>query len=92
MESLFFWQLLGDLLKSISLIFGTILIATKQTKTFIITEIISLTILYFSTNWMLHAIGINGIVMAHAFTYFMYLLVMFLIFLKKIKSSNSTIG
>ena len=82
MESLFFWQLLGDLLKSISLIFGTILIATKQTKTFIITEIISLTILYFSTNWMLHAIGINGIVMAHAFTYFMYLLVMFLIFLK----------
>lgn len=92
METLFFWQLLGDLLKAISLIFGTILIATKQTKTFIITEIISLTILYFSTNWMLHAIGINGIVMAHTFTYFMYLLVMFLIFFKKIKSSNSTIG
>ena len=92
MESLFFWQLLGDLLKAISLILGTILIATKQTKVFIITEIISLCILYFSTNFMLHTIGINGIVMAHAFTFFIYLLVMFFIFFKKIKSSNSTIG
>jgi len=92
MESLFLWQLLGDLLKAISLIFGTILIANKRTKTFIITEIISLSILYFSSNWMLHTIGINGIVMAHTFTYFMYLLVMFLVFFKKMKSNNSTIG
>jgi PST family polysaccharide transporter len=86
MESLFLWQLLGDLLKAISLIFGTILIANKKTKTFIITEIISLCILYFSSNWMLHTVGINGIVMAHTFTYFMYLLVMFFIFFKKMKS------
>jgi PST family polysaccharide transporter len=92
MESLFLWQLLGDLLKAISLIFGTILIAKKQTKVFIITEIISLFILYFSSNWMLHTVGINGIVMAHTFTYFMYLLVLFFIFFKKMKSNNSTIG
>ena len=85
MESLFFWQLLGDLLKAISIIFGTILIATKQTKVFIITEIISLCILYFSTNLMLHTIGINGIVMAHAFTYFMYLLVLVIYFRKELR-------
>ena len=72
MESLFLWQLVGDLLKAVSLIFGTILIATKQIKAFIITEIISLFIMYYSTNWMLHAIGIDGIVIAHTFTYFMY--------------------
>jgi PST family polysaccharide transporter len=82
MESLFLWQLLGDLLKAISLIFGTILIAKKKTKTFIITEIISLSILHFSSNWMLHTIGINGIVMAHTFTYFMYLLVLVIYFRK----------
>ena len=82
MESLFLWQLLGDLLKAISLIFGTILIAKKKTKTFIITEIISLSILYFSSNWILHTIGINGIVMAHTFTYFMYLLVLVIYFRK----------
>lgn len=82
MESLFLWQLVGDLLKAIALIFGTILIATKQTKAFIITEIVSLFIMYYSTNWMLHAIGINGIVIAHTFTYFMYLLVLVIYFRK----------
>lgn len=82
MESLFLWQLVGDLLKATSLIFGTILIATKQTKAFIITEIVSLFILYYSSNWMLHAIGINGIVIAHTFTYFMYLLVLVIYFRK----------
>lgn len=92
MESLFLWQLIGDVLKATSLIFGTLLIAKKQTKVFIITEIISLCIMYFSSNWMLHTIGINGIVMAHTFTYFMYLLVMVFIFFKKMKSNNSTIG
>jgi PST family polysaccharide transporter len=85
MESLFLWQLVGDLLKATSLIFGTILIAKKLTKVFIITEIISLFILYYSSNWMLHAIGINGIVMAHTFTYFMYLLVLVIYFRKIFK-------
>lgn len=85
MESLFLWQLLGDLLKAISLIFGTILIAKKQTKVFIITEIISLFILYFSSNWMLHTVGISGIVMAHTFTYFMYLLVLVIYFKKELR-------
>ena len=84
MESLFLWQLVGDLLKAVSLIFGTILIATKQTKAFIITEIISLFIMYYSTNWMLHAIGIDGIVIAHTFTYFMYLLILVIYFRKKL--------
>ena len=85
MESLFLWQLVGDLLKATSLIFGTILIAKKLTKVFIITEIVSLFILYYSSNWMLHANGINGIVMAHTFTYFMYLLVLVIYFRKIFK-------
>ena len=85
MESLFLWQLIGDLFKSISLIFGTILIAKKLTKAFIVTEIVSLFILYFSSNWMLHAIGINGIVMAHAFTYFAYLIVLIIYFRKTVR-------
>lgn len=85
MESLFLWQLVGDLLKATSLIFGTILIAKKLTKVFVITEIVSLFILYYSSNWMLHAIGISGIVIAHAFTYFMYLLVLVIYFRKIFK-------
>jgi PST family polysaccharide transporter len=85
MESLFLWQLVGDLLKATSLIFGTILIATKQTKAFIITEIVSLFIMYYSSNWMLHTNGINGIVIAHTFTYFVYLLVLVIYFRKKLR-------
>lgn len=85
MESLFLWQLIGDLLKAISLIFGTILIAKKRTKVFVITEIVSLFIMYFSTNWMLYSIGIEGIVMAHTFTYLMYLLVLGIYFRKELK-------
>ena len=85
MESLFLWQLIGDVLKATSLIFGTILIAKKQTKVFIVTEVISLCIMYFSSNWMLNAIGINGIVIAHTFTFFMYLVVLVIYFRKQLK-------
>lgn len=85
MESLFLWQLVGDLLKATALIFGTILLAKKLTKVFIITEIVSLLIMYFSTNWMLHAVGIEGIVIAHTFTYFMYLCVLVIYFRKVFK-------
>ena len=85
MESLFLWQLIGDVLKATSLIFGTLLIAKKQTKVFIITEIISLCIMYFSSNWMLHSIGINGIVQAYAFTYLIYLVVLVIYFRKQLK-------
>jgi PST family polysaccharide transporter len=85
MESLFLWQLIGDVLKATSLIFGTLLIAKKQTKVFIITEIISLCIMYFSSNLMLHSIGINGIVQAYAFTYLIYLVVLVIYFRKQLK-------
>ena len=85
MESLFLWQLIGDVLKATSLIFGTLLIAKKQTKVFIITEIISLCIMYFSSNYMLHSIGINGIVQAYAFTYLIYLVVLVIYFRKQLR-------
>lgn len=85
MESLFLWQLIGDVLKATSLIFGTLLIAKKQTKDFIIIEIISLSIMYFSSNWMLHSIGINGIVQAYAFTYLVYLVVLVIYFRKQLR-------
>lgn len=85
MESLFLWQIIGDVLKATSLIFGTLLIAKKQTKVFIITEIISLCIMYFSSNWMLHSIGINGIVQAYAFTYLVYLVVLVIYFRKQLR-------
>jgi len=44
--SLFFWQLVGDIFKAISLILGYQFFAKKMTKVFIITESFSLLVLY----------------------------------------------
>ncbi len=83
-SDLFFWQLLGDFFKGLSLILGYQFFAKKLTKAFIITEIISLTILWFSSTYLLSFYGIEGVVMAHAFTFFMYFLVLVIYFRKSL--------
>lgn len=75
-SKLFFWQLLGDFFKALSTILALQFFAKKLTKAFIVTEIFSLTILWFSSIYLLSAYGIEGIVMAHAFTFFIYFVVL----------------
>lgn len=88
MENLFLWQLVGDFLKTISLIFGYLLIAKKNTKVFIITEIFSLAILYFTTHFLLQHSNIKGVVQAHAITYLIYVIVLVFYFKKLLFSSS----
>tara|TARA_R110000850_G_scaffold80947_1_gene173749 strand:- start:32855 stop:34129 length:1275 start_codon:yes stop_codon:yes gene_type:complete len=83
-SDLFFWQLLGDFFKALSLILGYQFFAKKLTKAFIITEIISLIILWFSSTYLLRIYGLEGIVMAHAFTFFMYFVVLGIFFRKSL--------
>ena len=83
-SELFFWQLLGDFFKALSLILGYQFFAKKLTKAFIITELLSLTILWFSSIYLLKVYGIEGVVMAHAFTFFMYFLVLGIYFRKNL--------
>ena len=83
-SDLFFWQLVGDFFKALSLILGYQFFAKKLTKVFVITEIISLAILWFSSLYLLNVFGIEGIVMAHAFTYFMYFIVLSVYFRKSL--------
>lgn len=73
-EDLFKWQLIGDTLKVASLILGFEFFAKKMTVAFIISEVISLAILYASSVFFIDKYGIEGIVMAHTFTYLLYLL------------------
>ena len=77
---LFFWQLLGDVLKVASLILGFQFLAKKLTLAFILSEIFSLTVLYFASNFLISVYGIQGIVMAQAFDNFIYLLVLVVYF------------
>lgn len=76
MDNLFFWQLLGDFLKVCSLILGYEMLAKKQTKAFIITEILSFAILYVSASHFASLYASEGAVMAHALTYLVYFLVL----------------
>lgn len=73
-SDLFFWQLTGDAFKAMSLILGYQFFAKKLTKAFVITEIFSFAVLWFSGNFLLGVYGIEGIVMANAVTYGIYLL------------------
>ena len=80
--NLFFWQLIGDFFKVASLILGFQFIAKKMTKAFILSEILSLLVLYFSSIYFLKIYGIEGVVIAQAFDNFLYFLVLAFYFRK----------
>jgi PST family polysaccharide transporter len=82
--TLFFWQLLGDLLKAASWILGFQFFAKKMTAAFIISELFSLAVLYFLSDYLVTIFGIKGIVMAQAFDNFIYLLVLGVYFRKSL--------
>lgn len=79
---LFFWQFFGDILKAASLILGYQFYAKKLTFSFICFEITSFSIMYFSSNFFLKLYGIEGVVMAHCFTYLVYLVLLMIYFRK----------
>ena len=81
-SELFFWQLLGDVFKAASLILGYQFFARKLTVAFIITEISSLLIQWILSRLLVESLGIEGVVMAYAFTYIVYSLVLAVYFRK----------
>jgi O-antigen/teichoic acid export membrane protein len=83
-SNLFLWQLVGDFLKAASWILGFQFFAKKMTKAFIATEILSLLILYFSSIYFINIFKTEGVVIAHAFTYALYLLVLGIYFRKSL--------
>ncbi|MEI7508178.1 MAG: O-antigen translocase [Flavobacterium sp.] len=71
-SKLFFWQLLGDVFKAASFILGYQFYAKKLTKAFIVFELFSLTVLYFSSIYCMTLFNIEGVVMGYAITYAIY--------------------
>ena len=82
--TLFFWQLIGDVFKVSSWILGFNLLAKKMTIAFIITELFSLLLTYLFSFFFVSQYGIQGIVMAHALSYFIYLMVLGIYFRKSL--------
>lgn len=83
-SKLFFWQLLGDVFKAAAFILGYQFYAKKLTKAFIVSELFSLFVLYFSSIYLVAQFSIEGVVMAHAFTYFIYFITLCIYFRKSL--------
>jgi len=81
-SDLFFWQLIGDTFKALSLILGYQFFAKKMTKAFIFFELFSLLVLWLSSNYFITIYDIQGIVIAHAITYATYLIALIIFFRK----------
>lgn len=90
MEPLFFWQLMGDFFKMIAWVIGYLMIAKAMTRIYIITDI-GFSIVYVSLGYILvKVMGLQGITMAFAITYFIYLLLMVFIFRRILFSKSIT--
>ena len=83
-EQLFFWQLSGDFFKAASYILAFQFYAKKLTKAFIISEILSLAVLYFSSIYFVTLYGFVGITVAHFATYVIYFIGLFVFFRKEV--------
>ncbi len=83
-SQLFFWQIIGDLLKAMSLILGYQFFAKKKTTAFIVFELCSLFVLWISSRYFITVYDIEGIVIAHAVTYVIYLIALAVYFRKSI--------
>jgi PST family polysaccharide transporter len=81
---LFLWQLIGDAFKVASLILGYQFYAKKLTTAFIVTELFSLAIMFALSHFFVISYGLVGVVIAHAATYFIYLIVLILYFRKSL--------
>lgn len=83
-NQLFLGQLMGDFFKALSWILGLQFFAKKMTKEFIVTELISYVILYFSSMYCIATFGWQGVVLAHFIMYVMYWIILSVYFRKSL--------
>lgn len=85
METMFFWQLAGDVLKIASWLFAFVMLSKSLTLIFISTEIIFAILFYVLTVAFVNNYGLEGAAIAHAMNYAIYLLIVSALILKKIR-------
>lgn len=80
MIELFKWQLIGDVTKIASWLFGYLLIAKAMAKIFVYTEILFSILFIVLSIFFVNIFGLVGITYAYAFNYFLHLIMMIFIF------------
>ncbi|UPZ13606.1 O-antigen translocase [Flavobacterium humidisoli] len=89
---LFFLQLLGDVFKVCALILGYQFFAKRKTLMFVLTELFSLSILYFSSLYFIKEFQIEGVVMAYALNNLIYFIILFLCFRSVLKKKTEELS
>lgn len=79
-ENLFFWQLLGDFVKVISVVIAYQFIAKRMFWHFIIIEVFLVFMLYLTSVYLIDIYGIQGAVIGHFVSYVLFYGVVLLIF------------
>lgn len=77
MRDLFFWQVIGDVLKIGSWILSYVMLGRAMVKPFIITEVIFAVTFCIFTNIFVRVFGLQGVAMAYAMNYAIYWFVIF---------------
>lgn len=86
MEALFFWQLVGDVLKIAGWIFAFVMLGKSMTVLFILTEV-AFSIAFFGLTIMfVQFMGLVGVAIAHAVNYLLYLVVVSFCVHRRLKS------
>lgn len=83
-EDLFFWQLLGDFIKVMSIIIATQLLAKKMFWEYLITEALSFATLYFASIYLIDNYGVVGATMAHFVNYMVYIILIMIVFRRQL--------
>lgn len=82
METLFIWQLAGDLFKIASWLLAFVMVAKSMTLTYIISEVTFTTLYVILSLILMEIVGITGIVQAYFINYGIYTIVMVIVFRK----------
>jgi PST family polysaccharide transporter len=79
-EDLFGYQILGDIMRVLSMVIAYQFLARKRFAHYIVLEIFLFVMLYFSSVYLIDAFGLKGAVMGHFISHLMYFGIILLIF------------
>lgn len=81
-EDLFFWQLMGDFVKVLSIVISYQFLAKKMLVHYLLVEAFSVVTVYFTSIYFIDTIGLKGVVIAHFVSYLVHYIVLLIIFNK----------
>lgn len=88
-EDLFFWQLLGDFVKVLSIVISYQFLAKKMVVHYLLVEAFSVVTIYLTSLYFIDTIGLKGVVIAHFVSYVVHFIVLLIIFNKTLFRTKS---